>query len=136
MRRVSLIRFLFAVLALQLAIGLQFDAYAMTGSMLHAGVDHDMPLAAQATSAQPHANDDACPLHSTSSADASHVKVPQDNSSGKHDCCKSSCQCGSLSLAFNVSVMQGVPVTAYVRSVDISHVVNAPADTHFRPPIA
>lgn len=135
MRRVSLIRVLFAVLALQLAIGLQMDAYAMsgamTGSTLHAGVDH-------ATSAQPQGSDDACPLHGASSNDIPHAKVPKDNSSGKHDCCKSSCQCqcGSLPLVFDVSLTRGIPVTAYVRSVDVSHVVNAPADTHFRPPIA
>jgi hypothetical protein len=133
-RRVSLIRVLFAVLALQLAIGLQMDAYAMSGAMtvstLQAGVLH-------MTSAQSQAGADACPLHEASSNDTSGAKVPKDNSAGKHDCCKSSCQCqcGSLPLAFNVSLTRGIPVTAYLRSVDISRVVNAPADTHFRPPI-
>ena len=122
-------------MALQLAIGLQVDAYAMSGTMTvsapHGGVDH-------MTSAQSQAGDEACPLHGESSNDASHSKAPKDNSAGKHDCCKSSCQCqcGSLPLAFSLSLTRGIPVTAYLRSVGISHVVNAPVDTHFRPPIA
>ena len=120
MSRLSLIRVLFAVLALQLAFGLDI-AYAMPEAMpatMHASVDPD-----------------ACPLHSSSSSqDRTDHNIP----AGKHDCCKSSCQCqcGSLSLAFDLSLTRGLPVTTYVRPLPVSHVANAPADTHFRPPIA
>lgn len=124
-RGLSLIRVLFAVLAVQLAIGLQADvAYATPQGMpatMQVSVDHD-----------------ACPMHSASATDALHAHTPQNNSSGKHDCCKSSCQCqcGSVPLAFNLPITRGIPVTAYIPLVHVSHVANGPADTHFRPPIA
>jgi len=150
-RASPLIRVLFAILALQLAFGLQVDvAYAMpTGmqAMTHAGggadaslstriSSHDKAAIAQTTST--HASDDACPHHSASSTKSLHAKVPHDNASGKHDCCKSSCQCqcGSLPLAFNLSVTRDIPVTAYLQPGQVSHFAHALADTHFRPPIA
>lgn len=139
-RASPLIRVLFVVLALQLAFGLQVDvAYAMPAgmqTMTHASSDHDASMSAAATSSR--ASDDACPMHSASSTNAPHApKVPHDTGN-KHDCCKSSCQCqcGSLSLAFNLTVARDIPVTAYLQPARVSHLAHAPADTHFRPPIA
>jgi len=125
MRGLFLIRILFAVLALQLAFGLEVDvAYAMPQGM------HTM-------TPQEGVHHEDCPLHSAAATHTAHSQVPHDLP-GKHDCCKSACQCqcGNLSLAFDLSLIRVLPVTAYVPTAPVSRVANAPADTHFRPPIA
>lgn len=120
-----LIRALFTVLALQLALGLEVD------------VAHAMPQGMHTTTSHVSAHREECPLHSAAAAHAAHFQTPHDWP-GKHDCCKSACQCqcGNLSLAFDLSLVRVLPVTAYVQPAPVSRVANAPADTHFRPPIA
>ena len=122
-RGLALIRVLFGILALQLAFGLEVDvAYAMPQGM-HA-----------TTLESAHQGD--CPLHTAAATHTAHSQVPHD-SPGKHDCCKSACQCqcGNLSFACGLSLTQILPVTVYVQPAPVSRVANAPADTHFRPPI-
>jgi hypothetical protein len=141
-----LVRVLFAVLALQLAFGLQVD-------VAYATPMRDSMNAVQDTAVHAQPSDDACPMHSTSmdapmhgtaatdsasATTAPHVKVPHDNSPGKHDCCKSSCQCqcGNAPLAFSLTATRGVLASVYLRPVAVIRVAHAPTDTHFRPPIA
>ena len=153
-----LVRVLFAVLALQWAIGLQADvAYAMPTPD-----STNVMQGAAAHTAKP--SDDACPMHGApvmhgtsmpsapmhitpvrgeamhgvSATSAPHGKVPHDNFSGKHDCCKSSCQCqcGSVPLAFNLAAARGILASVYLQPVTVTRVAHAPTDTHFRPPIA
>ena len=154
MRVQSLARLLFALLAFQLALGMQVGvAYASTIATPPAPT-HESGAAAS--------SDDSCPLHNVSSprpdasslmhsaspsthnANASshtsaHAKAPLAKSAAKHDCCKSSgCQgqCGNMPLAFNVSAIRGASATAVVQPIRATRVAVAPTDTHFRPPIA
>jgi hypothetical protein len=156
----SLARLLFALLAFQLALGLQVGvAYASTISTppeptRESGAAHESSAA--------NSSDDSCPMHNASSpahdasslmhsaspstynANASshtsaHAKAPLPKSADKHDCCKSSgCQgqCGNVPLAFNVSAIRGASATAVVQPIRATRVAVAPTDTHFRPPIA
>jgi hypothetical protein len=75
------------------------------------------------------AGDHGCPLHAT-------TPKPE---ADKHDCCKlsgSQCQCGGLALAIDVIVSKGAPVQPSVLPTIVTHRASAPADSHFRPPIA
>ena len=155
MRVLSIARVLFALLAFQLSVGLQVGvAYAssvspMVGGMHMAGQATDAVSAQVSTPSVAPANgttatsDDACPMHASSSrlvslAQAPHAKAPAGTSAGKHDCCKSSgCQghCGSVPLAFNVSLTRNPPASTRVLPASTERAVVAPADTHFRPPI-
>jgi hypothetical protein len=127
-RVLSLARVLFALLAFQLAVGLQIGVAQAAAPAVA------LPMAAASVSSA----DDACPMHSSSSQGSPHAKVPPNTSSDKHDCCKSSgcqCQCGNVPLAFNVSLNRNPLASALVRPVRAVRAVVAPADTHFRPPI-
>ena len=165
MRVLSLARVLFALLAFQLAVGLQIGvAHAAAMPMtvraaMPAAVPSGVMTASTATTAGTDttastnttasaAPDDACPLHGSSSHSASsdgqavhsapHAKVPQGTPAGKHDCCKSSgCQgqCGTVPLAFNIALSRNSPVSTRVQPAGAERIVAAPADTHFRPPI-
>jgi hypothetical protein len=131
-RVLSLARVLFALLAFQLAVGLQI------GVAQAAAPAAALPMAAASVSSATASTDDACPMHSSSSQGSPHAKVPPNTSSDKHDCCKSSgcqCQCGNVPLAFNVSLNRNSLASALVRPVRAVRAVVAPADTHFRPPI-
>jgi hypothetical protein len=152
-RVLSIARFLFALLAFQLAVGLQVGvAYATAATPMVSGMrmaTHATGQATGAASAQvvshdsaaniavassSTAGDDACPMHASSSHSAPLAKAP----AGRHDCCKSSaCQghCGSVPLAFNVSPTRDPPASARVQPANTERAVVAPADTHFRPPI-
>lgn len=129
MRLQSLARTLFTLLAFQLALGLQVGvAYASTISA--------PPAATHESTAN--TGDDACPMHDASHS-SPHTKAPLQKPADKHDCCKSSgCQgqCGNMPLAFNVSAIRGASATAVVQPIRATRVAVAPADTHFRPPIA
>jgi hypothetical protein len=136
-RVLSLARVLFVLLAFQLAVGLQIGvAHATTP--VPAVSKAVMPAHASGT------DGDDCPMHDSSLHIASlhsapHAKAPQNTSTDKHDCCKSSgcqCQCGNVPLAFNVSLIRNSPASALVQPVRVERIVVAPADTHFRPPIA
>jgi len=125
-RVLSLARVLFALLAFQLAVGLQIGVAHATASN-----------ATASTSSATAGADDACPMHSSSSQGSPHAKVPPNTSFDKH-CCKSSgcqCQCGNVPLAFNASLDRNSLASALVRPVRAVRAVVAPADTHFRPPI-
>jgi hypothetical protein len=150
-RILSLARILFALLAFQLAGGLQVGvAHAAMPMMASA----QMPAHADVNAANVSATaGDACPMHTPGSrGPSSHdeaaqaaslhaappAKAPQGNPADKHDCCKSGgCQghCGSVPLAFNASLTRNSPVSKRVQLVDIDRAVAAPADSHFRPPI-
>ena len=150
MRVQSLARFLFTLLAFQLAVGMQVGvAYASTVST----ASMSTPLASAHVSSAIHESsantgNDACAMHNASSAthnaNASshtsvHTKAPLQKSADKHDCCKSSgcqCQCGNVPLAFNLPAMPGAAVTTNVRPLRATRSAFAPSDTHFRPPIA
>ena len=130
----SLARVLFTVLAFQLALGLQVGvAYA-------AAMPDASPVAGHAEAvATTTAGDDACPVHNASSHGSPHAKVPLNKFTDKHDCCKSSgcqCQCGNVPVAFNVSVTRSVSASANLQPARETRSPVAPADTHFRPPIA
>jgi hypothetical protein len=143
-RVLSLARVLFALLAFQLAVGLQIG-------VAHAAASTALPMTAHAVKPITNAasiparassvtatTDDACPMHISSSQGSPHAKVPPNTSSDKHDCCKSSgcqCQCGNVPLAFNVALNRNSLASALVRPVRAVRTVVAPADTHFRPPI-
>jgi hypothetical protein len=145
----SLARFLFTLLAFQLAVGMQVGvAYASTVST----ASMPTPLASAHVSSAIHESsantgNDACAMHNASSAthnaNASshtsvHTKAPLQKSADKHDCCKSSgcqCQCGNVPLAFNLPAMPGAAVTTNVRPLRATRSAFAPSDTHFRPPI-
>jgi hypothetical protein len=144
-RVLSLARVLFALLAFQLAVGLQIG-------VAHAAPPAALPMTTLAVKPSTNAasilarassatatTDDACPMHSSSLQGSPHAKVPPNTSSfDKHDCCKSSgcqCQCGNVPLAFNVSLNRNSLASALVRPVRAVRAVVAPADTHFRPPI-
>ena len=138
MRVLSIARVLFVLLAFQLAVGLQI------------GVAHATMPAVTTVSAT---TDDACPLHGSSSHSPSsddhapptagshsapHAKVPHGTPAGNHDCCKSSgCQgqCGSVPLAFNISLSRNSPASTRVQPGGPERESVAPPDTHFRPPI-
>ena len=133
MRVLSLARVLFALLAFQLAVGLQIG-------VAHEAAPAALPATAHAATASSAtaSADEACPMHSSSSQDSPHAKVPPKTSSDKHDCCKSSscqCQCGNVPLAFNASLNGNSFAAPLVRPVRAVRAVVAPADTHFRPPI-
>jgi hypothetical protein len=149
-RVLSLARVLFALLAFQLAVGLQMGvAHAATSPALpmaaHAPTPSknitSIPASASGTakaSSSTASTDDACPMHSSPSQGSPHAKAPPNTSSDKHDCCKSSgcqCQCGNVPLAFNVALNRDSLASALVRPVRAVRAVVAPADTHFRPPI-
>jgi hypothetical protein len=133
-RVLSLARVLFALLAFQLAAGLQIG-------VAHEAAPAALPTTAHAATASssPASADEACPMHSSSSQGSSpHAKVLPNTSSDKHDCCKSSgcqCQCGNLPLAFNAALNRNSFAAPLVRPVRAVRAVVAPADTHFRPPI-
>jgi hypothetical protein len=141
---------MFALLAFQLAFGLQQSAgaphpdtapYARathhaegTGVARYADVAY-RTVAAHHAAAQladstggsmTAANDDGgCPLHAPT----------PDN---KHDCCKASgcqCQCGYVSLAVNLDGPRGIPASKQVQPIATVRFATAPADTLFRPPI-
>ena len=106
-----LTRLLFAIVALQLAFGLQLAsahaAYAPSGM---------------------HASSDACALHKAPSKPAD-----------KHDCCNFSgnhCQCSGLAFAVDVVAARASPVVPRVSVAIVSSPANAPPDSLFRPPIA
>ena len=104
---------LFALLAFQLALGLQQSA----------GTPH--PDTAQRSMSMSASDGGACPLH---------APTPDD----KHDCCKSSgcqCQCGSVSLAVNLDAPKGIPASTQVQPITTVRFPTAPPDTLFRPPI-
>jgi hypothetical protein len=134
-RVLSLARVLFALLAFQLAVGMQVGVAQAAA----------MPAAAPVPTHGSHAtgSDDACPMHSSSSQTSqhtkiSHVEAARDQAPDKHDCCRSSgcqCQCGNVPLAFNVSVVRSAPAAALVRPALAAGAPIAPPDTHFRPPI-
>jgi hypothetical protein len=132
----SLARLLFTLLAFQLALGLQVGvAYA---SAISAPPTHQSSAAYESSA---NTGDDACPTHNAyaSSHTSAHAKAPLPKSADKHDCCKASgcqCQCGNVPLAFNVSAIRGASATAVVQPIRVTRVAAAPADTHFRPPIA
>ena len=108
---------LFALLAFQLALGLQQSAGAPHPDTAHYSAHGAMSMSAS--------NDGACPLH---------TPTPDD----KHDCCKSSgcqCQCGSVSLAVNLDAPKGIPASTQVQPVTTVRFPTAPPDTLFRPPI-
>jgi hypothetical protein len=139
-RVLSLARTLFALLAFQLALGMQVGvAYASAMST---------PPASAHESSAANSSDAPCPMHNASSpthnANASshtsaHAKAPLEKSADKHECCKSSgCQgqCGNVPLASNVSAIRGATATAAVQPIRATRVAVAPTDTHFRPPIA
>jgi hypothetical protein len=153
-RVLSLARVLFALLAFQLAIGLQIGvAHAAMPVTVHATMPVSIPSAvATASTTTATTADDACPLHASSSHGASshdraahsapQAKVlhgtPNGAPASKHDCCKSSgCQgqCGSVPLAFNIVLSRNSPVSTRVQPDGTERVVVAPADTLFRPPI-
>ena len=106
---------LFALLAFQLALGLQQSA----GGASHPDSTHrSMSMSAS--------NDGACALHTS--------PTPDD----KHDCCKSSgcqCQCGSVSLAVNRDAPKGIAASTQVQLVTTVRFPSALPDTLFRPPI-
>jgi hypothetical protein len=94
---------------------------------------------------------DACPMHNASAHAAQLAKAtpgtspktppnaPLEKGADKHDCCKSSgCQghCGNVPLAFNVAAIRGARASASVQTIRATLFAVAPADTHFRPPIA
>jgi len=146
-RVLTLARTLFALLAFQLALGMQVGvAYASAIST---------PPASAHESSAANSSDDSCPMHNASSprhdasssthnANASshtsaHAKAPLEKSADKHECCKSSgCQgqCGNVPLAFNVSAIRGATATVAVQPIRATRLAVAPTDTHFRPPIA
>jgi len=145
---------LFALLAFQLAVGVQIGvAHAAVPMTVHAAMPVSLSSAvATASTASAATTDDACPLHGSSSQSPSspdhaahsapHAKVLQGTPNGapasKHDCCKSSgCQgqCGSVPLAFNIVLSRNCPASTRVQPDGAERVVVAPADTHFRPPI-
>jgi len=99
------IHVLFALVALQLAFGLQV-----------------------ATAAVAYATSDPCPLHND-------APKPAD----KHDCCKLSgnqCQCSNLALWIDAVTPGAAPVLPFVSAAIYTLPANAPAESHFRPPIA
>ena len=116
MRLLSLARVLFTFLAFQLALGMQVGvAYAST---------HSTPPPAHQSSATT-STDDACAIHKQAAE--------------RHDCCKASgcqCQCGNVPLAFNLPMISGAAAATIVRPLRATRFAAAPADTHFRPPIA
>ena len=123
---------LFALLALQVAFGLQQSAgvphpetVGHTAAVHHGYRDATQRADSQAGSMTIAENDAACPLHAPA----------PDN---KHDCCKSSacqCQCGYVSLAVNLDAPKGIPASTQVQPITIVRFAAAPADTLFRPPI-
>ena len=124
---------LFALLAFQLALGLQQsagvphpDSVRYTDITHYAAATTEHPDSARLTSMSA-SNDGACPLH-----------TPSPTSDDKHDCCKSSgcqCQCGSVSLAVNLDAPKGIPASTQVQPVATVRFPTAPPDTLFRPPI-
>lgn len=105
-----LTRFLFAIVALQLAFGLQIVT----------------ARAAYAPSVAPGAAE-TCAMHHT-------APKPPD----KHDCCKFSgnhCQCTSLALTYEALAATAAPELPPVLTAIIAAPANAPPDSRFRPPI-
>ena len=139
MRVLSLARALFALLAFQLALGMQVGvAYASTISAPPVPTTHQSSGAHESSA---NTSDDACPMHNadTSSHTSAPAKAPLEKSAAKHDCCKSSgCQgqCSNVPLASNVSAIRGASATTVVQPLRATGAAVARADTHFRPPIA
>ena len=145
MRVLSLARALFALLAFQLALGIQVGgAYAATISAApSAQWDGGDVARAHARGSTATSADDACPMHASAHAGSTRTgsaHIPSaDSSTDKHDCCKSSgCQghCGSVSLAFNFAAIRSAAPTVSVLPVRETPFAAAPVDAHFRPPIA
>jgi hypothetical protein len=126
-RAQPLVRILFALLAFQLAIGLQF-------SVARAAVaDYAQPASVHATAAgtvDAHAMHDGgvggehCPSH----------RKP----ANQHDCCRSSgcqCQCANSPATLGVMMIRAVSVTSLLRPDFAARFVGARAEAHFRPPI-
>jgi len=104
----SLARLLFAVLALQLAVGWQADA-----------------ASAATQKVESHA---ACPIHTP------HDPPVAQHDCCKTSGCQ--CHCGNLPLAFGLSVVRVTPETALTLPAAVTRSSSAPTDTLFRPPIA
>ena len=105
---------LFALIALQLAFGLQAATAAVAYSL--------------APSSHAHAMSDPCPVHKD-------APKPAD----KHDCCKLSsnqCQCGTVGVAVDAMIPGAAPVLPFVSAPIPTRPACAPAESHFRPPIA
>ncbi len=142
MRVLSLARTLFAFLAFQLALGMQAGvAYAATIGTTPSAHTHESVVT----------SGDACPMHNASAHRAPPaktavaapleppLKAPLAKSADKHDCCKSTgCQgyCGTVSLAFNVAAIRSATAAVGVVPMRAIPCAAAPADAHFRPPIA
>ena len=121
MRRLTSIRVLFALLALQLALGLQISVATPQVAAPH-------PSSVSAAKA----NADPCPLHGAS--------AEEKQSAAKHECCSKSvgcqCQCGTSSAALNVIAARAVPASMRVEIPQAARTDGGPVDPHVRPPIA
>ena len=158
MRTLSLARVLFALLAFQLAVGLQMGVAqaAVEAAPAPAGAARSGPDAPVMYDQS--AGRAACPMHD-SSRSSQHAKTTRDEPAAPqakptaprdvatapygeptapHDCCKSSgcqCHCGNLPFAFNLSAIRDAPATALLQPSLATRSASAPSDTHFRPPI-
>jgi hypothetical protein len=130
---------LFALLAFQLAFGLQqsvgaphpeaaryTDVAQDAGHRAGTAHHHATPRYDSAAAAMTAGNDGSCTHHNAPAPD------------NKHDCCKSSacqCQCGYVSLAAALDGPKGIPASTQVQPTVTVRFATAPADTLFRPPI-
>jgi hypothetical protein len=126
-RALPLLRILFALLAFQLAIGLQFSVARA------AAVDSAQPASVQATTGgivdaramrDRDVDVEQCPSHSKATS--------------KHDCCRSSgcqCQCANSPASLGLLTIRSVPAASALRRDFSVRFVGARAEAHFRPPI-
>lgn len=118
MHSLSVIRVLFAFLAVQLALGLQISN--AVADVRHVEADVTAVKAA-----------DPCPVHGTA--------VGKKSTGSQHDCCKSvgcQCQCASSPCAFSSVITRGAPFATVVRGCLQPRLETDLIDPHFRPPIA